>query len=723
MFSQRSKKFKFIKYTFAILVIILSSGITLNLGFLNPSKYPNQESQKINTSAQKSHTTQLLKDPSFESPFEYWNFTIKGDHTDVNASSNQGEAHYNIMGEQRTYSLISDPPLSSNWTAVPNVEYPVFPDFYNIGPKGAWVSHYWREGPDQSVAVNWDQNITMPVDFSDFVITSANVAMIVNASVATFSADPPDYSDGVDTANDNCTEFASGDYVRFYVKISDLEKSKEYEIAHFQTTDLGQDYPQIAFLNDTQLIPVSEESLIIFLTSVLGSDNRNFTLTMGMRIWCEDNFPQDSDWWQLLRIKSINLNFTYEKKIDKFTTVEWEQNCGNIYDLSDYDIEITDAILNFKYKIDTEWPTSSSPNSEIRIFIGSIQLLETIKLSETNPSLLFQQAIIGGFNLKSLISSEENISISIQIYLADEFLLDQVITIAIDDVNLEISYIEFIPEPDISTLLMWILIAILLIIIGILGILSLRSYVFVPRRNKKASYLLLRTQKFKDINNIQGIILIHRKSGLPIYSHSYSNIMKGKKTLFSGFIQALSIIGEEISKEEPKKTKVSKQTEKLDYHKIVELDLKTFYCLILDIEELRTVLILKSVSSKRLKQIMFNFALALYLKISKRLETFDNDLTEYPEIIRPLLDEYFELFYKENFITDHHEKDIDAIKKKYKLSKIQVQIMMKVFTALNEKRTFRLMDIIEQLGEKDEDLIIDAMETLIDLKLIIPYAM
>ena len=216
--------------------------------------------------------------------------------------------------------------------------------------------------------------------------------------------------------------------------------------------------------------------------------------------------------------------------------------------------------------------------------------------------------------------------------------------------------------------------------------------------------------------------MIHNPSGLPIFSQSYSTLMKGKKTLFSGFIQAISIIGEEFSKEAPIKSKGIKSSDKLDYHKTIELDLKKFQCLILDIEELRTVLILKSKSSKRLKRIMFNFTLALYLKISKKLKNFDNDLTNFPEIIIPLLYEYLELYYKENFIIELHERDIQTFKKEFKLSKIQVQIMVTVFSILKEKMSFRLMNIIEKLSERDENSIIDAIESLIEKKLILPYS-
>ncbi|MHA2123363.1 MAG: hypothetical protein ACW990_19365, partial [Promethearchaeota archaeon] len=630
-------------------------------------------------SAQKSYTSQIISNPSFESS-DNWSCIIDGDLTDVNASAYQGEAQYNVKGEHRVFSFVSDPPLASDWVNCSNPEYSSFPDVYEINSSGACVSHYWWEGPDQVVAVNWDKNLTMVQDFSDYEITSAQISAVVNGSVETFSADPPDYSDGVDTANDNCDEFSNGDNVRFYIKISDLEKRKEYEIAHYQTTDLGQDSgPEIATLNDTQLISISEESLILFLTSVLNTDNHNFTLTIGMRIWCEDNFPQDSDRWNLLIIKSVNLTFSYEKKIDKFTTITWGQIGGAINDLSDYRIELTDALLNFKYSLDSTWPSSLSPNSEIRIFVNNNKLLETIKLIDSNSTFFFQDAKPGGFQVQSLISEEENVSISIQLYLADEFILNKTITISIDDVFLEISYVEFIPEQN---NIIPIVIGVLLVIIGILGALSLRSYILIPRIKKKKSFLMLRTQRFKDIRNIQGIILIHRESGLPIFSHSYSKLMEGKKTLFSGFIQAVSIIGEEMSNDDPKKSGKGKLSKKIDFQKIVELDLKRFFCLILDIEELRSVLILKSKSSKRTKRILFNFTLALYLEISKKLEDFDNDLTDYPKIINPLLNEYFELYYKENFITDYSASDLQEIKKKYRLSKTHIHIMENIFSIL-----------------------------------------
>jgi hypothetical protein len=675
----------------------------------------------LHTQSENHYTTQILEDSSFDSPIGCWNCSVEGDISDVNASLNQGVANFNVMGSQNTFSFSADPPLASDWNHTLNPEFPSFPDWYWMDSNGACVSHYWNEGPDQSVAINWDKNLTMPVDISDYVITSAQISAIVNGSVETFSADPPDYSDGIETANDSCDEYSTGDYARFYVKISDLEKNKNYEIAHYQTFELGQDSnPEIPYLSDTELISVSEEALILFLTSVLNSDNHNFTLTIGMRIWCEDNFPQDSDWWQILIIKSINLTFTYEKKIDKFTTISWSQIGNKIEDLSNYAIEIIDANLNFKYKIDNSWPSSKSPNSEIRILVNNIKILETIKLIDTNITGIFQEAKIGGFDIISLISKEDNVTIEIQLYLADEFIFDQIITVSIDDVLIEISYIEFIPEEDISAHLLWLFITVLFVIIGILGSLSLRSYVFLPRQQRKKSYLSQRTQKFKDIRNLQAIIAMHKPSGLPVFSQSYSSIMKGKNTLFSGFIQAISIIGDEMTRSDKKISKTKSNKDKLDFHKVVELDLKQFHCIILDVEELRTVLILKSKSSKRLKEILVHFNFAVYVKISERLKNWNNDIHSLDETIQPLVYEYFDIYYKDPFKVNIQESELLKYKKKLNLSKFEFQIMNIIFLILKEKSHFKLMDILERETDKNEDEIINALESLIEFKLISP---
>ena len=92
---------------------------------------------------------------------------------------------------------------------------------------------------------------------------------------------------------------------------------------------------------------------------------------------------------------------------------------------------------------------------------------------------------------------------------------------SIENVTLDISYIIFEPESlsfsgnengDSSEVvresgLNWIIIGILLLVVGILVIFFLQTYIFLPRKEDRELDLISRTQKFRDIRNIQAIIL------------------------------------------------------------------------------------------------------------------------------------------------------------------------------------------------------------------------
>jgi hypothetical protein len=573
----------------------------------------------------------------------------------------------------------------------------------------------------QNPSVHWDRNITVPVNMLDFEITSASIQAIVNATLDENIDRFTDYYYGYLARNDPnavVDTFGVGDYVRFYVLISDLEKNKVYEIAYFQTAQVGIGSPPgLDYLFDTNMSTVSEEVLKFYLSSVLNTDNHNFTITLGIRLNIEDNVVggYDLDTFNELIINYLNLTFTYEKKIDQLTTISWNQIGDSI---SGNNVILEDANLNFKYKIDQIWPQSLSLNSELRIVINNYDLERTIKLSSINTT--FQEISLSKIDVLDYILTNINISISIQVFIADDFVLDKKVTITIDDVYLTIAYLRIVADPPLSNDFLWVILIISSIIIVILGALSLRSYVIIPRQQTKKSYLLLRTQKFKDIRNIQAFIAMHKPSGLPIYSQSYSRLMKGKKTLFSGFIQAVSIIGEEMTKTDKKDLKMKRDKNKIDFHKVVELDLKQFYCLVLDVEELRTVLILKSKSSKRLKQLLLHFSFALYLKISNHLQNWDNDLNGLEDVITPLIYEYFDIYYKDPFSINIQESEVPRYKKKLGLSKTEIHVLNIIFSILKEKSYFKLMDILEMDPGNSEDQDISALESLIEAKLIRP---
>ena len=622
------------------------------------------------------------------------------------------------MGDKQNFSLIADPPSASDWIATSNSDFPNRPQIDEITSEGFRVSHeYDDQTAISNPSVQWDKNITLPVHMSDYMITDSSINVIVYAN-ASLNIDRFGDTEARNDLIASVETYDIGDYVRFFASISDIEKNEVHEIAYLQPEDLGSGNPPGEdILLDTFLLSVPEKELNFYISSVLEANHRNFTLSLGMHLHFEDNIVSDWDYdkFNELLIKSINFTFSYEKKIDQSTSISIGQ-IGN--SINGEHVEIEAVSLYFKYKIDKLWPTSLSLNSEMKILINNYDCDYSLKFTSFNTS--FMEVRIEGTELTPYILNNINISLSIQVFIADDFVLAQPITISIDDVYFQISYSLWIEEEPIRDNLIWIALIISFIVIGILATLSLRSYVILPHQQRKKSYLVLRTQKFKDIRNLQALITMHKPSGLPVYSQSYSSIMKGKDTLFSGFIQAVSIIGEEMTRTEKKGPKSKKSKEVIDLHKVVELDLKQFHCLVLDVEELRTVLILKSKSSKRIKEILLHFSFALYVKVSDKLKNWNNDINSLDDMIKPLIYEYFDIYYKDPFMVNIQESELPKFKKKLNLSKFEFQIMNTIFLILKEKSYFKLMDILEMETDKNEDEIINALESLIESKLIKP---
>ncbi|MFX0076841.1 MAG: hypothetical protein ACFE96_15460 [Candidatus Hermodarchaeota archaeon] len=406
------------------------------------------EAQTFHTSPIVEQTKEIIKNHDFSDPIDPWDDQASGaDPSDVLAGYTPGEGYFRTLGEQRTFSEISGKPLYSEWEKVHNPEFPAYPDDSNITTEGCWVTHEFAELADQTPSVHWERNISMPVDMSDYIITSASITAVINATV---TASPGGWSGGGVEAPGDVTDLGgtqnyTWDYVRFYVLLSDLTKNKIYEIAYNQTSDLGKDSAgSTDSMSDTLMTPVLEEDLIFYLTSVLSSDFHNFTITLGIRIWCEDNWLSDRDIWDDLLIKSCSLTFTYEKKMDQFTKLSWNYVGDKI---SGQNVSIIDGNLRFKYKIDQLWPIALSPNSRLNILINNNSLLETLKLSNA-PLGVFEEAKTNGFDVTKLILKDINISLSIQLFIGDEFPLSQNYTISITNVYLSVIYNVYVPETE-----------------------------------------------------------------------------------------------------------------------------------------------------------------------------------------------------------------------------------------------------------------------------------
>ena len=468
----KSKKIYLFITAFIASIIVLSSINTQIFSKIDLVQY--NTNQEIFQSKLTSYTENWLKNENFTTtPIEpTWFLTSSGDTSDVYAMEGTGCADLRVIGEENTFSIVSDPPSSSNWTKALNPDFPVYPkNGSGIDSHGCWATHVWNEiGGDetgQTPSVHWKRNVSMPVNMSDYEITGASVSTTVNATVLQDIDCPGDAHTGGSNNNSNGDVW---DYVRFYVLISDLPGVKEYEIAYNKTTYLGagDKTSSPSTMGETYLITIPEDSLIFYLSNILETDDYNFTITLGMFIYCEDNDQgYELDTWSMLRIKSFNLTMTYEKKIDRGTNIAWNQIGNALPDPPiNGSVSVDEALLFFKYKIDQNW-TSNSPNSEIRILINNKQHSETIKLS--NAKNTFQEGKLVGFDLTSLISTTENITLSIQLYLADNFILDSNTTISIDDVVLIITYTIFEPDPSPPAPFNWWLI-ILPLVFGLIAL-------------------------------------------------------------------------------------------------------------------------------------------------------------------------------------------------------------------------------------------------------------
>lgn len=440
--TERKRQFKTIGF---LILLSISLFFPYIQNIVDVSYVENRDTDFVKTSAQRSVTTQWIKNPTFESPIEptwYWENGTEGDNSDMNATTSTGQANYEVLGETRTFTVVSgiiNSSTSPGWEYFNKTGF-LPPDTAQIRSYGCYVSHFWNDGPNQFPSAQWKTNVSVDIDMSDYVITSVSLEVIVNASV----------NANVDTPNDNGSweNFAIGDSVTFYSQISDLEyNSPLYTVASNKTKYLGQQnasVPTILTIPDSPLETVSQIDLITALNSAFEKDpsHSNFTLTLGIDIYSEDNLGSaDPDNFDDLIIKTCNLTFTVKKKIDQSTTRSWNQ-VGNTLDSAN--IQITDAKFFFKYKVNNTWP-SSAPLSEIIFYINDKSFDEGI-IKLTSATTSWKEAKVGGFDVTSLISTDVNITVAIEVFLKDTFELNQIYSISIDDVYLNISYIETFPD-------------------------------------------------------------------------------------------------------------------------------------------------------------------------------------------------------------------------------------------------------------------------------------
>lgn len=448
-----------------VFVIFTISSFSLFIGTSSSSKINTdiRSFEGLQSSRVSSHPNKLwVENPTFETMENNpWFSTIDGDGSDVTTSTSPNQANIQIIGESYEKQVLLSNTTYSNWETFNKSDLVIVPNVnYGIDETGAYCAHDWNEDsggqPYNTPRMHWKTIVNMSVDMSDYIITSASFQAIIYADV----------NQDIDTPGDDTARWPSSglnqeviyDHAQFYVEISDLGVNdlNTYEIAFNQTRLLGNE--DLSYYEMEGLISAkSEQAIIDAINNVLAVDSGhdNFTIILGIYMYCEDNYSgNDRDQWEDLRFKSLNMTFSYVKKIDQSTAVSWNQELDAI---NGSNVRVTAANLNFKFKIDQNW-TEASQNSHFRVYINDRKYTLPINLIDYVYSPDFQEARIGGYDITSKILPYEEFNLSIQVFLAEDFGLDHNISISITDVYLYISYTQtfadILSEPWIFTALL-----------------------------------------------------------------------------------------------------------------------------------------------------------------------------------------------------------------------------------------------------------------------------
>ncbi len=544
------------------IAIILISYIVFSFIFQPPSgtiiqSLKSENQGDLRSSALISNTTQWINNSGFDSYLGYWYNETTGDVTDFNVSMSDGVAKFITLGDKREFSDINGTPSDLDWFPEKKPGSSIFPDRYDINQYGCNASHeYWEEAVSNNIygvrgnqtrnrpTVLWKKIVKMPLDMSDYIITSANLTIVFNASANTNVETPFD-----EPLEGNNPTHAEYDHVKFYVQVSNLEDKIRYEPLNYVPRELGYgnlsadlDGPNdgsIHNVSDTIISMKSEEVLVFYLNRILEYDHRNFTIFLGIDIDVEDNYNQyDRDTYYSLLIKECNLTFTYEKTIDEFTSVSLKQDgmkLSSLTNLSSYQVKATEAKLNFQYKIDKNWTVyTSDHNSEFNIYLNGNPYPISLKVKNFNVTS-FEEIDL------DLVPPIDSVNLSIELLLRKSFELDQHITFSFDNVSLNISYIIFpivitpsaggdgggtkiIRTPDNTPLVIGLTIGIVALV-SILGVYQFH-YKYAPmirkirklkkniRKGKKIKPLLLNTREEIIKNSFKRLEIVTKPSEL-----------------------------------------------------------------------------------------------------------------------------------------------------------------------------------------------------------------
>jgi hypothetical protein len=188
--------------------------------------------------------------------------------------------------------------------------------------------------------------------------------------------------------------------------------------------------------------------------------------------------------------------------------------------------------------------------------------------------------------------------------------------------------------------------------------------------------------------------------------------------LLSGFVQAITLISNEIVGKE-KLEQISIKSDKFKgTEKIMELDFKYFNFFITDYKDMRIVFILKEKASEEFKNRTAEFLSSIDTLVSDKLKAWNGELDTFNTKIPPLLEKYFHLYYRKEFKINP-TRNIPQVLKEEELSKMERRLLNVIASMTREQKNFYLEDVIRLVHEKNEDRVIEAIEALIEKQILI----
>jgi hypothetical protein len=376
-------------------------------------------------------------------------------------------------------------------------------------------------------------------------------------------------------------------------------------------------------------------------------------------------------------------------------------------------IEINATTIGFKDKVDV----NRGKNIVIEIWLKEMD--SGINIEGANVSFSWEYGV-GTFNEKTSGVYELNLLIPENIigyYKVDIYIVKHSSYYKAKQLSFFISVRN--DEGVLNPFLIWLIIISLIVVIGILLAFFIRTQIVIPRKRKREIDLSERIQIFKDIWNIQALLIIGRKNGLPLYSKDISIFKNRDDFLISGFIQAITIFGEEITESELPITRESKKGNN-SFENLIELDFKQFNLIICDFKSFRGILVTRKKSSERLKEQFYLLAREINNEFSEILNLSKQPKAETHNRIDLLVNQFLFLHYNKSFKITEDEIYFRKVLKSGSLNKLETRIVNVILSVVRTKKEFKLKEIVNLIHEVNKDSILDSIRTLIQLKIIIP---